>query len=88
MSRTKANGAVSEATARIFIKAAHDKFHDEGSVEVDTENDNPLDQVSAFGETVAGLKEAGGLYVKAWVWVPLDELSEDDRCKVLGGAGK
>lgn len=78
-----ANGAVSAEKARIFIAKAHQKFHDEGTIEVDTEMDNPLDQVST-AETVVELIDNGGLYVKAWVWVSLDELSAEDRRKVLG----
>lgn len=80
------NGAVTRKTAQVFINKAKKLFQDEGTIEVDHEVGNPLDQVST-AETVSELQDNGGLYVKAWVWVPLEALDEDEQAKVLQKIG-
>lgn len=64
------------AQRRKIVQAAIRLFDDEGICEVD----EPWDakelkkQISAPALTRAGLKENGGAYVKAWVWVEFDEM--------------
>jgi len=51
---------------------AHEQFASEGQLEIDSDYpDSRLpDAISACDEW----KEEGGFYVKAWVWVSLDDL--------------
>ncbi|QJA42984.1 hypothetical protein [Phaeobacter phage MD18] len=55
-----------------FIHAASMQSHVEGECEID----HPTDPRHAPAHVSAAddLEEAGGAYVRAWVWVPLDEV--------------
>jgi hypothetical protein len=62
--------------AEAFVAAAHSLFHDEGEIEIDQKGgDDAIAAVSAL-ETLDEIRENGGMYVKAWVWVPYSELPE------------
>ncbi|QGH74781.1 hypothetical protein MAL1_00002 [Bacteriophage DSS3_MAL1] len=55
-----------------FIRAAFTRMHVDGECEID----HPSDPRHAPAHVSAAddLEEAGGAYVRAWVWVPLDEV--------------
>lgn len=60
--------------ARRFIEVAKEKFEEEGHLEIDEpsgDESNALLQVSAT-DTLADVRENGGIYVKAWLWVPIE----------------
>ena len=84
----KTAGAITQEVAKIFLDRAHAMYEDEGTLEIDRDIDDPIEQVSIAGETVEGLKVAGGLYVKAWVWVSVNDLSEEEYNKVFGAGTK
>jgi len=56
-----------------YRAAAHRKYHDEGTIEIDD-----LAKVSRItpSESTDG---AHGAYVQAWVWVYDDDITKDDR---------
>lgn len=61
-------------TDKQVILAAHRMFHDEGTIEVDTDTtDLPTARVSREDEN-----SEKGAYVLAWVWVPDDEAREEN----------
>ena len=78
----KSLAALSTDVAQIFIKTAHKKFHKEGTLEIDLDK-KPLEQVTT-AESIPELQNNGGLWVKAWVWVSNDDLSDEDNKKVFG----
>lgn len=63
------------ALIKAFVAAAQDLYQEEGEVEIDVpDSASHADwqkQIST-AETIEGLVENGGAYVKAWVWVDLD----------------
>ena len=66
---------MSPKVASAFIQRAHDLFHDEGRIEIDDVNNaDPLAGISA-SETIDEVVLEGGMYVKAWVWVSVDDLT-------------
>jgi len=70
------NPDMSPELAEAFVSTARKLYDDEGSVEVD-EYDSGRMQVSASDN----IKEEGGAYVQAWVWVKNEGLPEPIRKK-------
>jgi len=69
-------GEVMEPTAqeiRDALQWAHDKYHVEGELEVETAEMLP-DNVSLDSQisAIPDWKDNGGFYVKAWLWVPYE----------------
>jgi len=62
---------IDDAMRRKFINRAHEMYHDEGTLEVDTEQSTPEQRAEAVS---ASDPMNGGAYVKAWVWVPAEEI--------------
>lgn len=60
------NDADLDYLERMLRNGARTEFQEEGVIEFD---DEPV--VSHDG-SAAKIREAGGAYVQAWVWVPLD----------------
>lgn len=64
-------------TARAFIDKARDLYEVEGEIEVDDTPENDSDalaMLSPAGDKLADIRENGGCYVRAWVWVPIEEV--------------
>lgn len=55
-----------------FIRAAFTRHHDEGTCEVDHPSDPR--HAPAYVSASDDLEEAGGAYVRAWVWVDLEDV--------------
>jgi hypothetical protein len=70
----------------VLLNRAREIYHNEheGNVEIDeVDADNEADAISA-SENIDDLIEANGVYVKAWVWLSFNELSEAEKKTVLG----
>lgn len=62
--------------ARQLIVAARCEYTDEGRIEID--DDYPRNAASISAASVDEIHEAGGAYVRAWVWVPLEDCDPED----------
>jgi hypothetical protein len=67
---------ISDALKTDLLNAAKKIFEVEGTLEIDSDSVGGISSSVSTGDYVDELKENGGAYVKAWVWVPLDALSE------------
>jgi hypothetical protein len=79
MGKKRSSNKLTAKQALEFIRAAKRVHEIEGTIEIDDPSENSaLDAVSGM-ETVEEIKEAGGMYVKSWVWVAIDDLHEEAR---------
>lgn len=83
MTKKASNTPLSKELAQAFIDKGHSLYDDEGTLEVDHEPNDPVANVST-GENIGEILENGGLYVKAWVWVRVNDLSEEEQIKFFG----
>ena len=73
---------LTDEVAAEFIKQAKEMHESEGELEIDEVQDgDALKAVSVAAENIDELNEAGGMYVRAWVWVRNEELSPAVRKK-------
>lgn len=75
MNKTAEVSALAQELADALVNAADENYHDEGTCEIGDEG------VVVSHNTVASIREAGGSYVQAWVWVSVEELPEPIRKK-------
>lgn len=67
---------MTQELAESFVEAARKLHHSDGQIEIDHANGSEAIKSVSGAETIEGIKEAGGAYVKAYVWVPIDSLSK------------
>lgn len=56
-----------------YRKAAYKRHHDSGRIEVDLSGEVSVEVGGPQGEI------GHGAYVQAWVWVPFDDLEEEEE---------
>lgn len=83
MSSAKKHAPITDGFAQAFIDRAHEMYNDDGVIEVDSQASSPHEQISC-GEAVEDVVAEGGLYVKAWIWVSLSDLTKEARERILG----
>lgn len=76
---TKMNHAIRQR----IIAAARRSFEREGELEIDDSDfpEQTEELISSVDDTLEGMIENGGCYVKAWVWTAFD----DDDLELLKG---
>jgi hypothetical protein len=78
MGKPKKIDAVTSELAQAFVDSARNQFEDEGRLEIDHSGD-PISQLT--DEEISAIKERGGCYVKAWVYVDATSLPDAIRLK-------